>query len=248
VMKVYQPKCIAHFENECKMVQQLANFGDLRGHVTAYVDSDSSNRVLLLSPAAIPFAYTTRRLVNCAFEQVDVDLSVGQLPDVLLPRKTHWRELLRILKLIHGHKIVHRDVVLSNIFIDPKTRLLFVNDWSCAVPTEEVTVFNGTWLMAPDAVLRRFGTALLPSAEHQLSSAVTYKPVPEHDLETVVKGMFAAVHPQEFYPRQRHCTTMKDLLDVWEKCLKVRPWPEALELARRGNHEALIKWVKESLF
>jgi hypothetical protein len=111
---------------------------------------------------------------------------------------------------------------------------VFLNDWSCATEVNKETEFCGALHLAPDSVLQHL--CLSPSS--------FYTPVPEHDLEMVVKAIFSQLFPIRFIEIANERDPAK-LLAFWKQQLSLPIWQPLLDAARATQYKKLKRQIKK---
>jgi len=168
--------------------------------------------------------------VLCAPVGASLSLHRGDVPQISLVA----RSCVAVLRFVHARQIVHRDLRLSNILLYNNSALII--DWASASTIDDAPLYSyqGAVHFAADAVL--FALSADPATRR-----IQY--LPEHDLEGLVKSMFAAMYP----------TYVNSLLSVprldftsthlfWTKCADDHPTLAALlKGARESNYDQLTE-------
>jgi len=144
-------------------------------------------------------------------------------------------QLVDILEKVHKqHRLVHRDVRLSNFFRCQDTGKVFLNDWGCATEEGAKVKFSGALQYAPAGVLKCW------------RSNQTYGPTFAHDLEMVVKSVFHALSITTF---EEICAEEDTgvIIGFWERHLTPSIWSSMLAAARDEDYETLKKQIRDLL-
>lgn len=108
---------------------------------------------------------------------------------------------------------------------------VFLNDWATAVPLYEQHFFKGALAFAADEIL-----AVYPRM------TITH---PRHDLEMIVKMMYACVnlaYYNDFFPVLGKYSTQKDFTDTincWTNVRRLSSWKPLFEAAHAVRYEEL---------
>ena len=123
----------------------------------------------------------------------------------------------------------------------PNTALLqvFLNDWAAAVPLGEEHPFFGALNFAADAVFTAYRDPVLGKACH--------------DLEMIVKVMYACVHPAYFdrcFPKldgESDIGKFKDAVDAWQVVRQLSQWKTLFDAAECTDYMALQELIRKYL-
>jgi len=220
--------------HERDLLAEIRNLTAVQGimGVTKHAGANVSSGVLLLSPVGTPLS------------------PHGQGDGTLLPSAEHFDQLVSIVQAAHGGsiKLLHRDLSWANFFLGPDgkvcdvTRMrtdictqVFLNDWAAAVPLGEAHGFFGALNFAADAVLATYPKPIVGQASH--------------DLEMIVKVMFACAHPAHFdrcFPKLHKDSDKKkfELAIVrWQDVRKLEQWKLLFDAAERVQYSTLQQLV-----
>jgi len=112
---------------------------------------------------------------------------------------------------------------------------VFLNDWAAAVPLGAKESFFGALNFAADAVFEACGGPLVGK--------------PCHDLEMIVKVMFATAHPEYFdecFPALHKDSQKKDFqlaIARWKEVRKLEPWERLFAAAEGAQYETLKQLI-----
>jgi hypothetical protein len=212
--------------NNLKLVEKL---GD---NVTKHLYTTDDKSALLLSPVGIQLASILDDYKNT---------------NKIVANSFIFNNVISILEKVHKIQLVHRDITLSNIFIlekedsGVKSKLVFLNDWGCAVPMGVQTTFSGSLQFAPDRVLK-----LMLSLNDLV---IQYEPRPEDDLEMLVKCLSSRINPE--FERWRTVPStvsgIKKLFEFWQQQLSPNFWKNMLHLAQQLDYGEMKNKIMEFL-
>lgn len=160
--------------------------------------------------------------VLCSPVGASLSLHRGDVPQMMQVA----RACVAVLRSVHARHIVHRDLRLSNILLHDEGVLII--DWASASSVENAALhsYQGAVHFAADEVLAAL-------AADPISRRVQY--LPQHDLEGIVKTMFAAMYPVYVkallsIPRLDFATTQL----FWPTCAEEHTTLAAMLNAARG--------------
>lgn len=162
--------------------------------------------------------------VLCSPVGASLSLSRGDVPQMVRVA----RSCIGVLRDVHARGIVHRDLRLSNILLHGQGVLVI--DWASATTVQDspLHAYQG-------AVHFAAGDVLAALAADPVHRRVHY--LPQHDLEGLVKTIFAAMYP----------VYVKDLVSIprldfsatesfWSLCERNHPTLAAMLNAAKGLH------------
>jgi len=148
-------------------------------------------------------------------------------PNLALPTLQLFTELTDILQNLHQNKIIHRDIKLSNVFIN--NNQIILNDFGTAVVQSKTPIqFSGALRHAPQEILQ-----ILSKDGNN-----TYIPKPADDLVMLVKMAFQALCPATFEVIRTE-TNPQTILKFWEYILQIKAWSELMKLALKSDYATL---------
>jgi len=116
---------------------------------------------------------------------------------------------------------------------------VFLNDWAAAVPLDKECPFFGALNFAADAVFMAYPAPVRGQASH--------------DLEMIVKVMFACMHPayfNRFFPKLDGLSKRADFtraINTWNAVRQLTQWKALFDAAKRTDYVALQKLIQQYL-
>eukprot|EP01124_Arcella_intermedia_P036747 TRINITY_DN9696_c0_g2_i4.p1 TRINITY_DN9696_c0_g2~~TRINITY_DN9696_c0_g2_i4.p1 ORF type:complete len:560 (+),score=110.36 TRINITY_DN9696_c0_g2_i4:55-1680(+) len=203
VVKLYRQNAAQYLENEVQILKQLSSVASVPKLIGTI-----GSRILVTVPMGISLVHSKTN------------------PDAQV-KGNHFKELIKTLKIVHELNIVHRDIKLSNVYLNPKfDNLILLSDWSSASNVTEKTFFMGTPKYAPSCLLK----------PEIMNGTKKYQPQPKHDLEMVVKSIFLSFHHNYHVP-----ASLNELQVFWEQSLEPPFWQFLLDAAENCNYEKMIE-------
>jgi len=212
VAKLYIGGEKKHSTNEANILQKIQT---LCPYVPQIIGFSDDYKALLMKPVAIAFSDSRVKKKNA---------------DVVELRSEHLVHLVEVLQLVHKLGIVHRDIKPANFFCHEEPNKIMLNDWACAAHKDELVEFAGTYLFTSSNLL-------LELTQHE---TVLYRPHPKHDLESVVKCLYLAMHP--FFLRDENDNINKILFE-WDKRLSKGVWRQMMQDVECCNYDSLKKKI-----
>eukprot|EP01118_Nematostelium_gracile_P013194 TRINITY_DN4957_c0_g1_i1.p1 TRINITY_DN4957_c0_g1~~TRINITY_DN4957_c0_g1_i1.p1 ORF type:complete len:609 (-),score=105.51 TRINITY_DN4957_c0_g1_i1:136-1962(-) len=216
-----------HLENERAILDKIAGIPSLNGLTPTVVGVSQDELTLLLTPVGLPFVTY----------QDEIPLSDDLKGKKIWATKDHFIQLIDILERLHKDlEMVHRDLKLDNWFSQENSGPVFLNDWGSAALIGKSTSFTGCLELAPEDVLQ----AVIDKKE--------YTPQPAHDLQMVVKCVWASSHLRYKLPRDHDIITRAgQLITFWTLRLSPPAWKEMIGFAQNCQYEKVKRCIARIL-